>query len=140
MLEDGYSDKSIEIATYLTTFARPPHLSTKKFLKFKKKTWRFKIENRRLFRKNNKNVPIKRVVNQKKNQKLCVPCMMKLAIKNEKKRTAKWPVDTNETICTKTSNAMLKPAQNVNIVIQLVLKRTFTLPGRMPCLPKSLWT
>ena len=68
VLEDGFSDKSIEIATYLTTLARPLHLTTKEFLKFKKEAWRFKVEDRILFRRNNKNVPIRRVVDKKENQ------------------------------------------------------------------------
>ena len=68
VLEDGYSEKSVEIATYLTTLARPPTMTTKEFLKFKKEALLFKVQDRILFRRNSKNVPIRRVVDRIEDQ------------------------------------------------------------------------
>ena len=61
-MADKYSDDSRKIATYLTTLRRPPELDTKEFNAFKKKAVKFKVQDNHLFRRNSKNVPMRRVV------------------------------------------------------------------------------
>ncbi len=62
ILADNYSDYSWKIATYLTTLRQPPEMSTKEFNAFKKKAVKFKVQDNQLFRRNSKNVPMHRVV------------------------------------------------------------------------------
>ena len=65
-LEAGYSEKSRQIATYLTSLRRPPEMGRKEFQKFKKEAIRYCVRERHLFRRNNKNVPMRRVVDDDK--------------------------------------------------------------------------
>ena len=62
VLEEGFSEKSVQIATYLTTLHRPPHLSSKEFRKFKSEALRYKVVDQLLFRQNSKNIPLRRVI------------------------------------------------------------------------------
>ena len=65
-LEAGYSEKSRQIATYLTSLRRPLEMGRKEFQKFKKEAIRYCVRERHLFRRNNKNVPMRRVVDDDK--------------------------------------------------------------------------
>ena len=65
LLEDGYSDESNQIARYLATLARPAGMKTSEFTKFKRKALNFVVRNRHLFRRANKNIPMRRVVDDK---------------------------------------------------------------------------
>lgn len=62
VLEDGFSEESIQIALYLTSLQRPVGMSPKEFQKFKAKALHYKVVDRVLFWRNTKNVPMKRVV------------------------------------------------------------------------------
>lgn len=62
ILEDGYSEESKQIATYLTSLARPVGMKTSDFAKFKRRALGFVIRNRHLFRRASKNIPMRRVV------------------------------------------------------------------------------
>jgi Integrase zinc binding domain len=62
VLEDSYSEDSQRIATYLTTLARPPYMSTKEFVKFKRNAFLFVVRDRHLFQRASKNIPMRRVV------------------------------------------------------------------------------
>ena len=62
ILADNYSDYSRKIATYLTTLHQSPGMDTKEFNAFKKKAVKFKVQDNQLFRRNSKNVPMRRVV------------------------------------------------------------------------------
>ena len=62
ILVDNYSDDSWKIATYLTTLRRPAEMNAKEFIAFKKKAIKFKVQDNHLFRRNSKNVPMRRVV------------------------------------------------------------------------------
>lgn len=62
ILADNYSDNSWKIATYLTTLRRPPEMNAKEFNAFKKKAVKFEVQDNHLFRRNSKNVPMRRVV------------------------------------------------------------------------------
>lgn len=61
-LQDGYSDHFVEIAAYLTSLRRPPNMTLKEFNKFKKEALRYKVQDRHLFCRNSKNVPLRRVI------------------------------------------------------------------------------
>ena len=61
--EDGnYSPKSIQIATYLITLRNPAGMSRKKLKAFKSEAMRYKVQDKHLFRRNSRNVPLRRVV------------------------------------------------------------------------------
>jgi RNase H-like domain found in reverse transcriptase/Integrase zinc binding domain/Reverse transcriptase (RNA-dependent DNA polymerase) len=63
VLEEGYSNESIAIATYLLLGgARPTGISSKEFKKFRGKALRFLVRDQHLFRRASKNIPIRRVV------------------------------------------------------------------------------
>lgn len=62
ILADKYSDHSWKIATYLTTLRQPLEMTTKEFNAFKKNAIKFKVKDNHLFRRNSKNVPMCRVV------------------------------------------------------------------------------
>lgn len=61
-LRPGYSEESIEVARYLTTLRRPPHLTTKEFRRFKHKALTFMVHKGHLFKRASKNMPLRRVV------------------------------------------------------------------------------
>ena len=63
-LHEGYSEKSVQIAFYLTTFQKPTGMTLKEFNQFKKKALRYKVQDRHLFRRNSKNVPLRRVIDR----------------------------------------------------------------------------
>ncbi len=62
ILADKYSYNSWKIATYLTKTHRPTEMTTKEFNAFKKKAINFKVEDNHLFRRNCKNLLMRRVV------------------------------------------------------------------------------
>jgi hypothetical protein len=61
-LEVSYSEKSQNIAAYLTILRKPSDMTAKKFNIFKKKALKYKVQNRHLFRRNSKNVSLRRVI------------------------------------------------------------------------------
>ena len=62
VLVEWFSEKSSRIATYLTTIQRSADLSFIAFRSFKAKALRYKVMDRSVFRRNNRNVPMCRVV------------------------------------------------------------------------------
>lgn len=62
LLHNGYSERSLQIATYLTTLQKPSGMMLKEFGKFKKEALKYKVQNRYLFRRNSKNIPMRRVI------------------------------------------------------------------------------
>jgi hypothetical protein len=64
-LEEGYSEKSQRIATYLTTLKLPRDLSRIEGRAFKKHALLFCVVDRHLFRRKGKTIPLKRVVDNK---------------------------------------------------------------------------
>ncbi len=57
-----YFEKSQKIVVYLFTLRKFSEMSLKKFNKFKKKIFRFKLQKDQLFRRNSKNVLMKKVI------------------------------------------------------------------------------
>jgi predicted metal-binding transcription factor (methanogenesis marker protein 9) len=57
-----YFEKSQKIVVYLFTLRKSSEMSLKEFNKFKKKVLRFKLQKDQFFRRNSKNVFIKRVI------------------------------------------------------------------------------
>ena len=60
-----YSDESERIAVWLTTLSRPANMDTKQFLKFKMHALKHLVREKHLFRRMNKNVPMRRVVDDR---------------------------------------------------------------------------
>ena len=63
ILTTEYFDKFKIIAKYLTTLQKSSKMTRKKFRKFKKKTLSFKIQEEHFFRRNNKNILMRQVIN-----------------------------------------------------------------------------
>lgn len=63
VLKAGFSKKLIQIAIYLTTLHLSDKMSIKKFKKFKVKALHYKVVDHILFRRNTKNILLKRVIN-----------------------------------------------------------------------------
>jgi hypothetical protein len=57
-----YFEKSQKIVVYLFTLRKSLEMSLKEFNKFKKKALRFKLQKDQLFRRNSKNVLMRRVI------------------------------------------------------------------------------
>jgi hypothetical protein len=57
-----YFEKSQKIVVYLFTLRKSSEMSLKKFNKFKKKAFKFKLQRDQFFRRNSKNVLMKRVI------------------------------------------------------------------------------
>ena len=68
VLEESYSEKSEEIAKYLLTLRKPPGMGTKEFRKWRKEALKYKVQDRHLFRRNTKNIPLRRVIDDIKEQ------------------------------------------------------------------------
>jgi hypothetical protein len=68
ILNASYSDKNQKIVIYLTFLRRSIKMIVKEFRVFKNKILRFRVEREHLFRRNNKNVSSRRVVNRLKNK------------------------------------------------------------------------
>ena len=62
VLAPGYGEASQQIATYLTTLQKPAGMDTKEFQKFKNYALHFCVLDRHLFRRNSRNVPCRRVI------------------------------------------------------------------------------
>ena len=62
ILTEDYSDESEAIARFLTTLAKPETMDRKEFRKFKANALKFLVRDGHLFRKANKNMPLRRVV------------------------------------------------------------------------------
>ena len=67
-LKNEYSEKFQKIAHYLITLARSNHLNRKKFRKFKNWVLQFLVRNRYLFKRVNKNILLRKVIDKVKNQ------------------------------------------------------------------------
>jgi hypothetical protein len=62
ILISEYSEKSQKIIVYLFTLRKSFEMTLKEFIKFKKKVLRFKLQKNQFFRRNLKNVFMKRIV------------------------------------------------------------------------------
>jgi ribonuclease HI len=62
LLEDGYSDKSWQIARYLTSLQRPEGLNRAEFRSFKRKALQYAVLEGNLYRRAGKNVPQRLVI------------------------------------------------------------------------------
>jgi hypothetical protein len=62
ILISEYSEKSQKIVVYLFTLRKSSEMTLKEFNKFKKKVLRFKLQKNQFFRRNSKNVFMKRVI------------------------------------------------------------------------------
>jgi hypothetical protein len=62
ILISEYSEKSQKIVVYLFTLRKSSEMTLKEFNKFKKKILRFKLQRNQLFRRNSKNVFMKKVI------------------------------------------------------------------------------
>ena len=67
-LEGSYSEESQRIARYLTTLTWPNEMNRKAFRKFKSWALQFLVRDRQLFKRANKNVPLRRVVDETEDQ------------------------------------------------------------------------
>ena len=67
-LKDEYSEKFQKITHYLITLAKSSHLNRKNFCKFKNWTLQFLVRDRHLFKRINKNVLLRKVIDKAKNQ------------------------------------------------------------------------
>lgn len=68
VLEAGFFKKSVQIAIYLTTLHLSDKMSIKKFKKFKAEALRYKVVDHILFRRNIKNIPLKRMIDNSEKQ------------------------------------------------------------------------
>ena len=62
VLEAEYSEESIRIATFLTTLQKPAGMNSKEYRNFKKKALHYTVLNHQLWKKRNKNLPMRLVV------------------------------------------------------------------------------
>ncbi len=62
ILASEYSEKSQKIAVYLFTLRKSSEMTLKKFNKFKKKVLKFKLQKDQFFRRNSKNVSMRRMI------------------------------------------------------------------------------
>jgi hypothetical protein len=62
ILISEYFEKSLKIVVYLFTLRKLSEMSLKEFNKFKKKAFKFKLQRDQFFRRNSKNVFMKRVI------------------------------------------------------------------------------
>ena len=62
LLEERYSEKSQKIARYLLILKKPAGMSVKEFRKWKLEILKYKIQDRHFFRRNIKNIPLRRVI------------------------------------------------------------------------------
>ena len=67
-LKNEYSEKFQRIVHYLITLARPNHLNRKKFRKFKNWALQFLVRDRHLFKRVNKNVLLRKIIDKTENQ------------------------------------------------------------------------
>ena len=65
---EKYNQKNIEIITYLFYLKKSERMSRKKFNIFKTKIMRYKIQNDHFFRKNNKNVSLRKIIDAFENR------------------------------------------------------------------------
>ncbi len=66
ILISEYSEKSQKIVVYLFTLRKSSEMTQKKFNKFKKKAFKFKLQRNQFFRRNSKNVFMKRMIDDLK--------------------------------------------------------------------------
>jgi hypothetical protein len=68
ILNVNYNDKSQKIIIYLTFLRKSIEMTVKEFRIFKNEILRFQVEREHLFRQNNKNISLRRVVNRLKDK------------------------------------------------------------------------
>ena len=68
LLKNKYSEKFQRITHYLITLARSSHLNRKEFHKFKNWTLQFLVRDRHLFKRVNKNVLLRKIINKTEDQ------------------------------------------------------------------------
>jgi hypothetical protein len=61
-LEVSYSKKSQNIVAYFIILRKSSDMTAKKFNIFKKKVLKYKVQNKHLFRRNSKNVSLRRII------------------------------------------------------------------------------
>ena len=93
VLDDIYSKHSQKIAIYFITLQKSASMTTKKFNKFKKEVLRFKIQNNHLFRRNNKNVSLKRIVDNLEERKQIMKTLHDESDHRDREETYKKIVD-----------------------------------------------
>ena len=67
-LKNEYSEKSQRIVHYLITLVKFNHLNRKKFRKFKNLILQFLVRNRHLFKRVNKNILLRKIIDKTENQ------------------------------------------------------------------------
>jgi hypothetical protein len=86
ILISEYFEKSQKIVVYLFTLRKSFEMSLKEFNKFKKKKFKFKLQRNQFFRRNSKNVFMKRVIDDfEKRQRILKQFHHKNDHRNEKK-------------------------------------------------------
>ena len=63
ILKNEYFNKSKKIVRYFMTLQKSSEMNTKKFRKWKINVFKFKVQNRYFFRRNSKNIFMRRVIN-----------------------------------------------------------------------------
>ncbi len=88
-----YSEKSQKIAVYLFTLRKSSEKTLKEFNKFKKNILRFKFQKNQLFRRNSKNVLMKRVVNDFEKRRRILKQLHNESDHRDKEKTYKRIID-----------------------------------------------
>jgi hypothetical protein len=92
-LEVSYSEKSQNIAAYLTTLRKSSNITAKKFNIFKKKALKYKVQNRHFFRRNSKNVSFKRIIDDSEERFRIIQQLHDESDHREKEETYKRIID-----------------------------------------------
>ena len=71
-MKSSYSKKSQKIATYLIILKWLEKMNQKKFKKFKRKIFFYLIRNKHLFKKANKNISLKKIIDNENNKDLII--------------------------------------------------------------------
>ncbi len=93
ILTSEYFEKSQKIVVYLFTLRKSSEMSLKEFNKFKKKVFRFKLQRNQLFRRNSKNVFMKRVIDNFEKRQRILKHLHDESDHRDKKNTYKRIID-----------------------------------------------
>jgi hypothetical protein len=138
LLEDGCSDKSWQIARYLTRLKRLEGLNKAEFRRLKKNALYFAVLEGNLYCRAGKNVPQWRVSIWTSAGLLSFwNCMMNVATKAGKALTDELQTGITRKTGMTTSGPSLQAVNDASTGIPTVLKRLFTRPGRAHYLRKS---
>ena len=114
-LELKYSDESQKIVKYLTTLISSRLMNRKNLRKFKLKTLKFLIKEKHLFKWVNKNMSLRRVINDDEDREKIVRFLHdESEHKNKKKRIKKSSIDIDERINENKWRNMFKVAMCIN--------------------------